>query len=376
MMLAQMARISVSVSVHGLPAAALAALLAIGPAACASRGTPATPAPPPPAQAPAEPGAPGAPARPDRDGDRGARGDRQDQRDRDDRETLARAARAVTVQLEDGRVVSLDLDTYVLGTVSSEAWVRREEDPDVAERIFEVQALVARTYALANVKRHAAEGFDLCARTHCQIYRAPAANARWREAIETAVERTRESLIAYNNAPILALFHANCGGGTSAAHDVWGGTSRPYLVAVEDRACDIPSAHWRASLSRADLVRVLDADKRTSVGGRLDSIDVLEADTTGRVMLAALTGARSPVVRGEELRGILGRAFGVRSVRSPRFTVTRDGQQFIFEGSGFGHGAGLCQSGAMTRIRGGASARDVIEHYYPGTRIVRLRDLT
>ena len=349
------------VYVHGLPAAIAVALLAIGPAACASRGRPATPAPPappPPSTAPPEPGAPPAPPA----------------------AQLPAAARAVTVQLEDGSIVSLDLDTYVLGTVSSEAWVRREEDPDVAERIFEVQALVARTYALANVRRHAAEGFDLCSRTHCQIYRPPAATARWREAIETAVERTSESLIAYNNAPILALFHANCGGGTSAAHDVWGGTSRPYLVAVEDRACDIPSAHWRVSIARADLVRVLDADKRTSVGGRLDSIDVLEADRTGRVMLAALTGARSPVVRGEELRGILGRAFGVRSVRSPRFTVTRkgtrEGTEFIFEGSGFGHGAGLCQFGAMTRLRAGASARDVIEHYYPGTRILRLRDLT
>lgn len=363
-----MARIFDSVSVHGLRAALLVALIAAG-HACASRGTPTTPAPPPPAQPPSEPGSPGPPSRPDRD----ARD--QDRRDRD-REALARAARGVTVQLEGGRIASLDLDTYVLGTVAAEAWVRRDEDPDVAERIFEVQALVARTYALANAKRHAAEGFDLCARTHCQIYRPPAATTRWREAIETAVERTSESIIAYNNAPILALFHSNCGGGTSAAHDVWGGTSRPYLVAVEDRACDIPSAHWKVSLGRADLVRVLDADKRTSVGGRLDSIDVLEADRNGRVMLAALTGARSPVVRGEELRGILGRAFGVRSVRSPRFTVTRDGAQFIFEGSGFGHGAGLCQSGTMIRLRAGASARDVIAHYYPGTRIVRLRELT
>jgi SpoIID/LytB domain protein len=365
-MLALMARITDSVSVHGVRVALLAGLLAIGSASCASRGTPTTPAPPPPAQPPSEPGEPATPSPPDRD-----RGDRRD-RDRD-RQSLTRA---VTVQLENGSIVSLDLDTYTLGAVAAEAWVRRDEDPDVAERIFEVQALVARTYALANVKRHAAEGFDLCGRTHCQIYRPPAATARWREAIETAVERTSDSLIAYNNAPILALFHANCGGGTSAAHDVWGGTSRPYLVAVEDRACDVPSAHWRVSIARADLVRVLDADKRTSVGGRLDSIDVLEADRTGRVMLAALTGARSPVVRGEELRGILGRAFGVRSIRSPRFTVTRDGEQFIFEGSGFGHGAGLCQFGAMTRLRAGASARDVIEHYYPGARIARLRDLT
>jgi SpoIID/LytB domain protein len=371
-----MPRISARVYVHGCIAALLAAGLVIAPSACASRGTPTTPAPPAPERPPDEPDAPGA-LLPDRD-----RADRSspDQRDREqqqrDRETLARAARTVTVQLEDGRIVTLDLDTYVLGTVAAEAWVRRDEATDIAERIFEVQALVARTYALANAKRHAANGFDLCSRTHCQIYRAPAANMRWREAIDTAVDRTRESLIAYGNTPILALFHANCGGGTSAAHDVWGGTSRPYLVAVEDRACDIPSAHWRATLARDALVRVLDADKRTSVGGRLDSIDVIEADQTGRVMLAALTGARSPVVRGEELRGILGRAFGARSIRSPRFTVTREGSQFVFEGSGNGHGAGLCQSGAMIRIRAGASAREVIEHYYPGVRIVRLRDLT
>jgi stage II sporulation protein D len=357
MMLASMARITARVYVYGPTVALLAGLIVLGPAACASRGTPTTPAPPPPAQPPAEPRSP--------EGDR----------DRD-RQPLARAARSISLQIEDGRIVTLDLDTYVIGAVAAEAWVRRDEDPEIAARIFEVQALVARTYALANVKRHAAEGFDLCGRTHCQVYRPPADTAHWREAIETAVERTRGTLVAYGNAPILALFHANCGGGTSAAHDVWGGTSRPYLIAVEDRACDLPSAHWRVSLAREALVRVLDADKRTSVGGRLDSIDVLEADRTGRVMLAALTGARSPVVRGEELRGILGRAFGVRSVRSPRFTVTRDGAQFIFEGSGLGHGAGLCQFGAMTRIRAGASARDVIEHYYPGTRIVRLRDLT
>ncbi len=58
-----------------------------------------------------------------------------------------RLTRAVTVQLENGSIVSLDLDTYTLGAVAAEAWVRRDEDPDVAERIFEV-ALVARTYAL------------------------------------------------------------------------------------------------------------------------------------------------------------------------------------------------------------------------------------
>jgi stage II sporulation protein D (peptidoglycan lytic transglycosylase) len=279
------------------------------------------------------------------------------------------------VRLSTGRVAAVDLETYVLGAVAAEAWVRRSEDASVAERIFEVQALVARTYALANVGRHAAEGFDLCAATHCQIYRS-AEPSYWLEAIETAVERTRGSMIAYEGAPILALFHANCGGGTSAAHDVWGGTVRPYLTAVSDPGCDTPTARWRVSLAREALVRALDADGRTHVDGRLERIDVLESDRERRVMLVALSGARSPVVRGEELRGILIRAFGVRSIRSPRFDVHRDGDYFVFEGSGLGHGAGLCQFGATLRIRSGASAPQVIEHYFPGAHVMRMREET
>lgn len=294
------------------------------------------------------------------------------------RETTPRPrVRTITLQTDEGRIVTIDLDTYVQGTVAAEAWVRSTENSAVAERIFEVQALVARTYALANVGRHAADGFDLCSRTHCQVYRSPTREAIWAESIATAVTRTSGSMIAFNGVPILALFHANCGGGTSAAEDIWGGTSRPYLVAVEDKECDTPSAHWAITLSRSALVRVFDADAKTRVDGRLDSIDVLEADRTGRVMLAALTGARSPVVRGEELRGILGRAFGVRSIRSPRFVVHRQGEAFVFEGSGSGHGAGLCQFGAMRRLRAGATAQQVIEYYYPGARVVRLaRDET
>jgi stage II sporulation protein D len=68
---------------------------------------------------------------------------------------------------------------------------------------------------------------------------------------------------------------------------------------------------------------------------------------------------------------VLVRAFGPRSVRSPRFTVQREGDRFVFTGTGIGHGAGLCQFGAMTRLRAGASPADVIAFYYPGTTIGR-----
>jgi stage II sporulation protein D len=289
----------------------------------------------------------------------------------------------VSVQVEAGHIERLALDDYVRGTVAAEMWVPGTEDPAVAGRIFEVQTLVARTYALANLRRHAAEGFDLCSTTHCQLYRAasnqrgtrgPATKSgRWTEAIDEAVARTRGQVILFDDAPILALFHANCGGATSAAHAIWGGIARPYLTSVTDGAqCErAPGATWRTALTRDAITRALDADVRTIVRGRLDSIDIVQADPAGRALLVALTGTRSPVVRGEELRLVLVRAFGARSVRSPRFTVHRDGDSFVFEGTGIGHGAGLCQFGAMARLRAGASPAEVITFYYPGTTIGR-----
>jgi stage II sporulation protein D len=44
---------------------------------------------------------------------------------------------------------------------------------------------------------------------------------------------------------------------------------------------------------------------------------------------------------------------------------------FSFSGRGFGHGVGLCQAGALARIRAGASLEDVLAHYFPGTTLKR-----
>jgi stage II sporulation protein D len=287
------------------------------------------------------------------------------------------AVDSIVIRLDSGRVTRLAMDEYVAGAVAAEAWVRGGSDPGYAEKVFEVQALVARTYAVANLGRHREEGADLCSTTHCQIYRPVAASHPWRDVIQDAVRRTSGQVILYGGAPILALFHANCGGATSAAHDIWGGAARPYLASVPDEICArAPASSWRISLPRDEVVRALDRDPRTNVGGRLDSIDLLQVDPAGRVMLVGLTGGKSPVVRGEELRAVLMRAFGARSVQGPRFRVRREGEAFVFEGSGVGHGAGLCQYGAAARLRGGATPTDVIRYYYPGTVIGTMRGET
>src|SRR5690349_11803680 len=67
-----------------------------------------------------------------------------------------------------GKIVSVDLESYVVDTILSEVSPLNESEA-VVEGIFEVQAVVARTYAVSRAGRHHDEGFDLCDSTHCQL---------------------------------------------------------------------------------------------------------------------------------------------------------------------------------------------------------------
>jgi stage II sporulation protein D len=171
------------------------------------------------------------------------------------------------------------------------------------------------------------------------------------------------------------VYHADCGGQTTAAADVWGGAGLPYLRAQPDDG-DAQGAHagWQYAADAEVLRRALDADPRTRVGGRLTAIAILARDRSGRAQRVLLRGATEVAVRGVDLREVLSVAFGPRSIRSTLFDVVPNGRQFVFSGSGFGHGVGLCQAGALARVSAGETPADVLRHYYPGTILMSVRN--
>ncbi len=266
---------------------------------------------------------------------------------------------------------TIALEDYVASAIISE-FAPSSGDSDVVERMFEVQAIVSRTYALAHAGRHAREGFDLCSTTHCQLFDpSRLRTSRWANASEQAVRKTAGEVLVYGAAPADAMFHADCGGRTSAPPSVWGGASLPYLPsAVDDGPAEAAHTTWRYEVSRDALIRALNADRRTRVGDRLDSIEVLDRDAAGRAERVALHARIESIQRGEVLREVLGRNLGARTVRSTWFDVDREGLTFVFTGRGFGHGVGLCQAGALARVRAGEKLRAILQHYFPGTRLV------
>lgn len=285
------------------------------------------------------------------------------------------APATIRVGVREGNRITIrkvPLETYVQAAILSE-FAPPSGDPAVVERMFEVQAVIGRTYALAHLGRHASEGFDVCATTHCQLFEpARLTTSRWAPQSADAVRQTTATVLWFGGAPADALYHSDCGGRTSRADDVWRGMGRPYLVSVVD---DGPghAASWRFEAADAAVIAALNKDERTRVGSRLSGIQVLERDPSGRAERIALHGSQERIVRGEDLRDVLGQSFGGRSIRSTSFTVERSAGAFVFEGRGFGHGVGLCQAGALARIRSGAKPTAVLDVYFPGTKLVTLR---
>jgi SpoIID/LytB domain protein len=274
----------------------------------------------------------------------------------------------------------LSLEDYVLGVMRAEGSM--ETEPEALKAL----AIAVRTYALKNRGRHAKDGFDFCSTTHCQRFasgvRSPRVsegsysdqalpNGRASDTMMAAVRSTEGQVLLDERGQVVeAYFGASCGGETANVGTLWGVTPPAYLRGVRDEYClSGPHANWSDTISRADLLRALQSDARTNVGARLDQVSVSKRDETGRAEFITLEGEHRKSVRGWDFKIIVGRVLGWNVLKSSRFEVARAGSNFVFRGSGFGHGLGLCQEGAHVMAARGSDFRRILEKYFPGTSV-------
>ncbi len=276
----------------------------------------------------------------------------------------------------------LSLEDYVLGVMRAEGSM--ETEPEALKAL----AIAVRTYALKNRGRHAKDGYDFCSTTHCQRFvsgvRSPRvsegseaqqalADGRASDRMIAAVRSTEgQVLLDARGRLVDSYFGASCGGETANVGSLWGVTPPEYLRGVQDEYCLAgPHAHWSDTITRTDLLRALKSDSRTNVGARLDQVTVSKRDETGRAEFITVDGEHRKSVRGWDFKIIVGRVLGWNVLKSSRFEVTRSGSNFIFRGSGFGHGLGLCQEGAHVMAQRGADFQRILEKYFPGTSVRR-----
>ena len=275
----------------------------------------------------------------------------------------------------------LSVEEYLYGVLSAEM-------PSKAHvQALRAQAVAARTFVFKNLGRHKKERFDFCSLVHCQVYQGISAET---PATIAAVRDTRGEVIVYEDKPIEVLFHAHCGG--CLASDVFGKSN--YLKEKTDSSdLDIPNSAYKEEDWFSDLPlvfcfedngskfrwqRVYDQeDFSIAFGERLEDLkDILlkeKGDCFHYKEIEVITSRGS-----ENLRGDLVIRNYFDHLRSSAFKIERkssvQGQPLMlfFWGAGFGHGAGMCQDGAVGMAEDGYNRRQIINHYFPNTKIKKL----
>lgn len=241
------------------------------------------------------------------------------------------------------------LEAYVSGVVSAEM---PETWPLSTLR---AQAVLARTLALKGGDH---PGGALCDLTHCQAY----AGKRNAEASQAAAE-TRGQVLTYRGGLIQPLYHSTCGGERISNATAFGGAALPYLLDGADPYCgESPHAEpWSVRVLESELAGVFGLP-------RLRELDVRVRSDGGWVSRIALDGR---TMTGYRFWQSIGRELGWGVLKSMRFSVRREGNAFVFEGRGLGHGVGLCQWGAKGQADKGIPYARILASYFPGTAIAR-----
>jgi stage II sporulation protein D len=310
--------------------------------------------------------------------------------------------------------VDAPLEAYLRGVVPGEvpaAW------PLEAQKAL---AVAARTYAQASRGKHAEEGFDVCDSTHCQMYlgRVPGAARS-----ERAVRETRGLVALAAGQLIRAFYSADCGGHTANNEDVPFTDNptapQPYLRSVADKSwpggpdycAHSPHHRWIRVLTAQQIETSLNSDPATAIG-KFRELQVTEVDASGRAKTIEVKGElpadglpTSPATAGANAsqppspntqppepspqnptpnppypqlvtRTMPGYAFrravGPRRLKSTLFAISAVSPgRYRFTGSGYGHGVGLCQTGArgMALPPYRRSFRQILAHYYRGVTV-------
>ena len=293
-------------------------------------------------------------------------------------------------------VAAVEMERLVKGVVPSEIFAKAHLEA------LKAQAVTARGEVLAKIgARHVGDPYLLCAEQHCQVYKGVAAEEA---STGAAVDATRgEALFAERNGQsrlVDSVYSAVCGGYTEDNDAVWGGPPDPSLRGRPDfdpgapgmdafrdgigealvsrfvHLNPIPSYCASSGYANPEKVRWQRAFTQREVDeicaplgvGTVQALAVEGRGVSGRARALRIAGGRATARVYGELP--IRRLF--RNLNSGMFVIERSSGGWTFIGGGWGHGSGMCQTGAIGRAVRGASYRDILGWYYSGAAPVRI----
>lgn len=268
------------------------------------------------------------------------------------------------LRLDPGQTVTVIEDAAVEDYL--EGVLPHEMDPDWPLEALKAQAVVARTFTYANLGKFRREGFDLTNDTRSQVYRGL---TLVNENVRSAVRQTRGEVLGWKGKLLPVYYHSCCGGQTTDASSPWGADKKDTplpLRGVKDPWCRTsPHMRWTAYFAWDDLMNA--ADGVNPLPGPLKALKVGRKDLAGFVLsFVAGAGSKSIPLKATDFRARLGAA-DLKSLKIRR--IERRSKGLRFQGSGSGHGVGLCQWGARRQSEKGRNYEQILLFYFPGAEL-------
>ncbi|MFT3707623.1 MAG: SpoIID/LytB domain-containing protein [Archangium sp.] len=287
----------------------------------------------------------------------------------------------------------VDLEDLLKGLVPSEIFAKAHVEA------LKAQAVTARGEVLAKIGlKHLADPYVLCTEQHCAVYKGVSGEAPTTNA---AVEATRgEASFDATDRLVDSVYSAVCGGHTENNDIVWGGVPNPslrgrpdvmpgkplppapgdnlnkFLTTEAAHACKVSSFaqltkyRWEKRFTAKEV-----DDKLASFGvGRVMAMNVTERGVSGRARLLQISGEEGATTLRGELT--IRKTFGMLNSAMFELKVERDPKgkpaTWVFTGGGWGHGVGMCQTGAIGRAEAGQTYKQILDHYFNGAQVARI----
>ena len=292
------------------------------------------------------------------------------------------------------------LETYLRGVVPYEI------GPNAPPQAVAAQTILARTYALRNLRRFEADNYQLCATVHCQVYKGLNGT---NPTSDREIAKTKGLVLTYQNELVDALYSSTTGGITASFDDIWNGAKRPYLQSVIDAPQPIwdlvkyPLANeavfrkfinlhqgfnetgrsafrWNKTRTivnlNKDLSRYLTKIRHSLANfTTIQEMQVHKRSPSGRILtLTIQTDEGKLQLHKNEIRAALEPPRSTLFYIEPIYNTTNQLQAYQFVGGGFGHGVGLSQYGSYNLAKLGWSAKEILAFYFPQTEIQSLDD--
>ena len=260
-----------------------------------------------------------------------------------------------------GSIDSIGLEEYIVGVLAGEMPIYFELEA------LKAQAVAARSYALKRMEYNKDNEYDVVDSIMNQVYLdRDYLKEAWGSSYTSninklirAVNETSGEYLDYDGGIADALFFSTSNGYTENS-DVVFSFDVPYLKSVDSKWDESVSSvfHSSITISVSDFLQKM----KISNSDKVVFSDIVKSDT-GRVISININGVD---FKGMDVYNNLG-------LKSLDFSLEQVGSNVVINTSGYGHGVGMSQYGALGMAKNGYNYRDILFHYYTGVTIKKYK---